>query len=92
MPRMGGFGKGDHAGARLQVLPQERARMRECAAARFEPRVPKRPRMNHVRPDFERHRVVGLAGRGGEADSIVEQGLGRTNLDQRRRQSPEIGV
>ena len=37
-------------------------------------------------------RDVGLAGGGGEADSVVEQGLGRADLDQGRRQPLEIGI
>jgi hypothetical protein len=41
--------------------------------------------VNHMRPDFEGHRDVGLAGGGGEADRVVEQGLGRTSLDFCRR-------
>jgi hypothetical protein len=50
---------------RLQVLAQERARMGERASSRLEARVPQRPRMDHMRPDFEGHRDVGLAGDSG---------------------------
>ena len=95
VPALSGFGKrpiAPRGARRLQVFPEERARVRERAPARLEPRVPERPSMDHVRPDFEGRGDVGRAGRGGEADRVVEQGLGRTDLDQGRRQSLEIGV
>ena len=43
--------------------------------------------MNHVRPDFEGDRDIGGAGRAGEARGIVEQGLGRADLNKHRRQA-----
>ncbi len=69
---------------------EERARVRERAPSRIELCVPQRPRMDHVGPDFEGRGNVGLAGRGGEADGVVEQGFGRADLDQGRREALEI--
>ena len=47
---------------RLQVFPEERAHVRERAPAGLEMRVPERPGMDHVRPDFEGRADVGFAG------------------------------
>ena len=66
--------------------------MRERAPPRLELCVPERPRVDHTRPNLEGRRDVGLAGRGGEANGVVEQGLGRADLDQGRRQPLEICV
>src|SRR5271163_4269441 len=83
VPALRGFGKRACLGdLRLQVFPEERARMRQRAPSRLELRIPEWPRMDHVGPDFEGRGDVGLAGGGGEADSVVEQGLGRADLDQ----------
>ena len=48
--------------------------------------------MDHMRPDFERDRHVLSTSRGGETHRVVEQRLGRADLDQQRRQAPEIGI
>src|SRR5277367_2454690 len=77
---------------RLQVLPHESARTCERVAAGLEPGVPQRPSMDHVWPDLESERHVGLAGRRGKADGVVEQGLGRTDLDQGRWQSSKVRI
>ena len=71
---------------------EEHASVRERAPARLEPRIPERPRMDHMRPDFQGRGDVGLTGSGSEADRIVEQGLARADLNQGRRQSIEISV
>ena len=71
---------------------KERARTRERAPARLEMRIPERPGVDHVWPDFERRADVGCARSCGEADRVVEQSLGRTDLDEGRRQPLKIGV
>ncbi len=63
-------------GRRYQVFLEERAGVRERATAGLEPRVPERPRMDHVGPDFEGRGDIGRAGGGGEAEGVVEQRLG----------------
>ena len=76
----------------LKMGPDERAGARECAAARLQMRVPQRPRMDHVRPDLQSDGHVGGAGGGRKARGISEQRLGRSHLDQGRRQAVQIGV
>jgi hypothetical protein len=49
------------------MLADECAGVGQRPAARLEPRVPQRPCMDHVRPDFERDGDFGGAGRGREA-------------------------
>ena len=48
--------------------------------------------MDHVGPDFQRHRHVRTAERGGEASRIGKQGFGRSDLDQRRRKAAQVGI
>ena len=48
--------------------------------------------MNHVWPDLQRHAHIGGTGCGGEACGVREQRLGRSHLDQRRRQALQVSV
>jgi len=48
--------------------------------------------MNHFGPDLQIDADIGGAGRFGQPDRVVKQGLRRTDLDQQRRQALEIGV
>jgi len=48
--------------------------------------------MDHVGPDFKRHRHVRIAERGGEASRIGKQGFGQSYLDQRRRKAAQVGI
>ena len=51
-----------------------------------------RKRMDHVRPDLERHRHVRGARFGCEARSVAEQRLGRSDLNQGGREAAQIRV
>ncbi len=90
--RLRGSGTSIGSAPRLQVFPEECARTRKRASAGLEARVPERPGVDHVRPYLEGRRDVGRAPGGSEADSIIEQSLGRTDLNEGRRQSLEIRV
>jgi hypothetical protein len=72
VPALRGFGKRTGQGDLcLQVLPEERARMRERAPSRLKLGVPEWPRMDHMRPNLEGRGDVGLTGGGGETDGVV---------------------
>jgi hypothetical protein len=43
--------------------------------------------MNHFGPDLQIDAGIGGAGRFGQPDRVVKQGLRRTDLDQQRRQA-----
>ena len=47
--------------------------MRQRLASGLELRIPHRPGVNHLRPDFERDVDVGEARRAGKADGVIEQ-------------------
>ena len=79
---------GDAAtGPLSKAFADELSSVAERPAAGFQMRVPQVPRMNHVWPDLQRHAHIGGTGCGGEACGVREQRLGRTHLDQRRRQA-----
>ena len=48
--------------------------------------------MDHVGPDFQRHRDVRTTKRGRETSCISKEGFGRSYLDQRRRKAVQVGV
>src|SRR5262249_36969059 len=75
----------------LQVATDEGAGAGERAAPGLEARIPQMPGMDHVRPNLQRHRHLGRSGRGCQAGGIVEQGLGRSDLDEERRQAAQVG-
>jgi hypothetical protein len=74
------------------MRPHEGAGAGQGAAAVFQVRIPQVPSMNHVRPDFERHRDVRFARGGGEAHGIVEQRLVGADLNERRWKSAQIRI
>ena len=47
--------------------------------------------MDHIGPDFERYENTVHPRRGREADRVIEQSFGGTNLDEYRRQALKIG-
>lgn len=47
--------------------------------------------MDHVRPNLERHEDLGCPCRRRKPHRVVEQRLGRTNLDQHGGQTSEVG-
>ena len=60
----------------LSEMPaRERAEAGERLPSRLEMRVPKRERVDHVRPHFERDLDIGRAGRARETHGVVEQPL-----------------
>src|SRR5229473_4852182 len=74
------------------LRPHEGARRLDRPLAGLQLGMKQRPDMDHLRPDLEFDAHVGGAGQPGEADRIVEQRLGGTDLDQQRRQAREIGI
>jgi hypothetical protein len=77
---------------RPDVLPDEGTGTCQGETPGFQMRIPKRPGMNHVRPDLERDRDVSSAGSGGEANRVVEQCLVGPDLNERRRESAQAGI
>src|ERR1700741_3175362 len=71
--------------------PDEFAGLRQRLAAIFELRIPDVPGVDHMRPDLQRDRNVGRGHGGGKPRRIVKQRLGRTDLDQARRETTKIG-
>src|SRR5215468_2857680 len=69
---------------KLSGLSERAASVRKCG-------IPHWPGVNHVRPDFERDVNVSGSGCGCKTNSIVEQCLRRSHLDQRRRKAAKIG-
>jgi len=47
--------------------------------------------VDHIGPDFERYENAVRPRLGREADGVIQQSLGGTNLDERRRQALKIG-
>src|SRR5215475_9849025 len=82
----------DRQTADLKMRANEGAGIRERAPAWLELRVPERPRMDHVRPDLQRHRHVGGAGRSRKTRGVCKQRLRRSHLDQCRREAAQISV
>ena len=74
------------------MAAHEGAGTRQREAAGFKMRVPHGPRMNHVRPDFQRDRHGGRARGADEADRVVDQRLVGTDLNQRRGKSAQAGI
>ena len=77
--------------AGLEVVPQERTGVAKRPTTLLQARIPQVPGMDHVGPDFERHEYALRSRLGGQAHRIIQQRLGRTNLDERRRQSLKVG-
>jgi|SRR5271154_3940482 len=73
------------------MLTQERASAGECAAAWFQARVPKVPRMNHVRPNLQSNGNISSTSRGRETRGVIEQRLGRPNLNEGGREPSQVG-
>jgi len=74
------------------MFPDKRAGADECAATGFQMSVPQMPRMDHVRPDFQSRRDVGCTSYGRKPSGVIEQRLGRANLDQYWRKAPKVGI
>src|SRR5262249_56812262 len=55
-------------------------------------RVEHVPDMNHFGPNLQIDADIVSAGRLGQPDRVVKQGLRRADLDQKRRQAFEIGI
>jgi hypothetical protein len=75
----------------LEVAPQECTCVAKRATPLLQAGIPQGPGLNQVRPDFERYEHVSRPRRGRETDGIVEQRFGRSDLDQRRWETPEKG-
>ncbi len=48
--------------------------------------------MRHTRPDLQGRAHVSRGCNPGQADGVVQQDLGRPDLDQQRRQAPQVGM
>src|SRR6185437_15841988 len=77
--------KGDRAAQYSKMIGHEAA----CAAERSPPwlqtGVPPMPRVDHMRPDFQRDGHIRRAGGPGETYRVIEQSLLGPHLDQHRR-------
>ena len=50
------------------------------------------PDVRHVVPHFQRYIYPGLLGLFGKPERVVQQDFRAANLDQHRRQPPEVGI
>jgi Lrp/AsnC ligand binding domain len=75
-----------------KMSADECADVGERTAAGLQARVPKRPSVNHVRPNLKRYCYIGSAGGGRETSGVGEQGLVRSHLNQCRWEASQISV
>ena len=74
------------------MRPNKRAAFRDRAAAGGKRRMEQVPDMDHLGPDLEADADIRSAGGPGEAQRVVEQGLGGPDLNEERREAPEVGI
>jgi Major Facilitator Superfamily len=75
-----------------KMTPHERARVRERAAPRLQMCIPQMPCTDHVWPDFQGYGHIGGAQHGGKTRGVVKQRFSRPYLDQRWRETSDIGI
>src|SRR6516165_7764868 len=75
-----------------EMRPNKRAAFRDRAAAGGKRRMEQVPDMDHLGPDLEADADIRGPGGPGEAQRVVEQGLGGPDLDEERREAPEVGI